>query len=110
MLSCLEASLGLILSSLICAECEFFLVSSDEESGMSCVSCFSVVSSPKLAGDLEMCSEVWMRVSLLCVCVCSVHGEQCVQLIMQSFSNVSKSVEQHREPKMSSGSWQSWSV
>ena len=38
----------------------------------------------------------------------SAHGKQCVQLITQSFSNVSKSVDHTSKPKASSGLWQGW--
>ena len=37
-----------------------------------------------------------------------LNSEQCVQLSTESFSNVSKGVEQTNKPKMISGSWQGW--
>ena len=54
-------------------------------------------------------SELFVRV---CVCVEPqnvsfwAHRKQCVQLTAQSFSAVSKGVEQESQPEMSSGSWQ----
>ena len=37
-------------------------------------------------------------------------AKECDQLTTQSFSNVSKSVEQKSKPKIPSGLWQGWKV
>ena len=66
--------------------------------------CLSPMSA---SSDVEMCSEVCESECVESQHVCgSVHCKQFVQLITQSFSNVSRSVEQKSKLKMSSVSWQ----
>ena len=84
-----------------------FVVDSDVESCVSCV----LVSLLCLARSRLF---VIRKCVLNCLCVCVepqnvsfwAHRKQCVQLTAQSFSAVSKGVEQENHPEMSSGSWQ----